>query len=153
MNRLHLPSFDAKIRKNDKAALEIFDPLRKKYVALTAEEWVRQHFVHYLISEKNYPASHIANEMGIKYHTLTRRCDTVVYDDRLQPIMVIEYKEPEARLTQKVFDQITRYNSVLRVPYIAVSNGMTHYCCHLNYEQQSYRYLENFPDYRTLQPL
>jgi hypothetical protein len=146
---LNLPSFDTKIRKKG-CGLEIFDPLRKKYVALTPEEWVRQHFVHYLISEKQFPASLIANEAGIRLHSLVKRCDTVVYNRRLEPVMIAEYKRPDITITQEVFDQVTRYNGVLKVPCIVVSNGLIHHCCRMDYERQSYRYLTDIPAYHEL---
>lgn len=149
MYPLNLPSFDAKIKKTEKGIL-IFDILRRKYVVLTPEEWVRQHFVHYLVGDKKYPASLMGNEVGIKLHTLNRRCDTVIYDRQLQPLMVIEYKEPKVPITQQVFEQIIRYNRVLRVPFLVVSNGMSHYCCHMNYEDQSVTYLKEIPDYEAL---
>lgn len=149
MYDLNLPSFDTKIRKKG-GELEIFDPLRKKYVALTPEEWVRQHFVHYLISEKQFPQSLIANETGIKLNSLSKRCDTVVYNRQLQPMMIVEYKRPDIPITQAVFDQITRYNSVLKVPYIVVSNGLVHYCCQLDYVRRSYRYLTEIPTYQEI---
>lgn len=149
MYDLNLPSFDTKIRKKGDV-LEIFDPLRKKYVALTPEEWVRQHFVHYLIAEKQFPGSLIANEAGIKLNSLSKRCDTVVYNRQLNPIMIIEYKRPDVTITQEVFDQVTRYNSVLKVPYIVVSNGLVHHCCQMDYEKLSYCYLTEIPTYREI---
>ncbi|MBK5195683.1 MAG: type I restriction enzyme HsdR N-terminal domain-containing protein [Proteiniphilum sp.] len=149
MYALNLPSFDAKIRKNGDG-FEIFDSLRRKYVALTPEEWVRQHFVHYLITEKKYPASRIANEAAIRLNSLTRRCDSVVYNIRLEPVMIIEYKEPGITITQQVFDQVARYNSVLRVPYIVVSNGISHYCYRIDYETQTYTFLTDIPMYTEL---
>ncbi|MDD4777827.1 MAG: type I restriction enzyme HsdR N-terminal domain-containing protein [Fermentimonas sp.] len=149
MYSLNLPTYDAKIRKKG-SGLEIFDPLRRKYVSLTPEEWVRQHFVNYLITDKNYPASLMSNEAGIKLNSLTLRCDTIVYNNILEALMVIEYKESNVQITQQVFDQIVRYNNVLKVPYIVVSNGITHYCCKIDYENQSYEYLTEIPDYQTL---
>lgn len=149
MYSLNLPTYEAKIRKNSNG-LEIFDPLRRKYIALTPEEWVRQHFVNYLINYKNYPASLMANEAGIKLNSLTRRCDTVVYNNQLEPLMIIEYKESKVQITQNVFDQIVRYNTVLKVPYIVVSNGISHYCCRMNYEDQSFEYLTDIPEYQSL---
>lgn len=150
MHDLNLPSFNAKIRKKGEV-MEIFDPLRKKYLVLTPEEWVRQHFVHYLISEKQFPGSLIANEAGIKLNSLSKRCDTVVYNRRLEPMMIVEYKRPDVVITQKIFDQITRYNSVLKVPYIVVSNGLVHHCCHIDYVRQSYQYLTEIPGYNEMQ--
>ncbi len=149
MYSLNLPSYDAKIRKNG-SLMEIYDSLRRKYVALTPEEWVRQHFVNWLISDKEYPTSLMANEAGIKLNSLTRRCDTVVYDQHLDPLMIIEYKESNISITQDVFDQVVRYNTVLKVPYIVVSNGVNHYCCKMNYEKQSYDFLTDIPNYREL---
>lgn len=149
MYALNLPSYEAKIRKKGDG-FEIFDPLRRKYLILTPEEWVRQHFVHYLISEKGYPASLIANEISLKLHSLTRRCDTVVYNRQLEPVMILEYKEPNVSVTQQVFDQVARYNSVLRVQHIVVSNGMQHYCYQLDYQDLSYKFLTEIPDYSEL---
>lgn len=149
MYSLNLPTYEAKIRKNSNG-LEIFDPLRRKYIALTPEEWVRQHFINYLINYKNYPSSLMANEAGIKLNSLTRRCDTVVYNNQLEPLMIIEYKESKVQITQNVFDQVVRYNTVLKVPYIVVSNGISHYCCRMNYEDQSFEYLTDIPEYQSL---
>ena len=149
MYSLNLPSYDAKIRKNG-SLMEIYDPLRRKFIALTPEEWVRQHFVNWLISDKEYPTSLMANEAGIKLNSLTRRCDTVVYNQHLDPLMIIEYKESNISITQDVFDQVVRYNTVLKVPYIVVSNGVNHYCCKMNYEKQSYDFLTDIPNYREL---
>lgn len=149
MYRLNLPSYDAKIRKNS-TGYEIFDPLRRKYLQLTPEEWVRQHFVNYLIVEKGYPASLIANEASLKLNSLRRRCDTVVYNTLLQPVMILEYKEPQVTITQEVFDQVARYNSVLRVKNVVVSNGLQHYCYRLNFDDLSYQFLQEIPNYKEL---
>lgn len=149
MYSLNLPTFDAKIRKTG-VGIEIFDPLRRKYVSLTPEEWVRQHFVHYLVSEKGYPASLMVNETAIKLNSLTKRCDTVVYNQQLEPLVICEYKKPDIEITQQVFDQIVRYNIVLKVRYLIVSNGMTHYCCKMNYEDMSFEYLQEIPQYKSL---
>lgn len=149
MYSLNLPSYDAKIRKNG-SLMEIYDSLRRKYVALTPEEWVRQHFVNWLIRDKEYPTSLMANEAGIRLNSLTRRCDTVVYNPYLDPLMIIEYKESNISITQDVFDQVVRYNTVLKVQYIIVSNGVNHYCCKMNYDKQSYDFLTDIPNYREL---
>lgn len=149
MYALNLPPFEPKIRKN-RTGFDIFDVLRRKYVRLTPEEWVRQHFVNYLSTTKNYPISLMANEIGITLNQMTRRCDTVVYDKNLCPKMIIEYKEPTVTITQPVFDQIVRYNMVLKVDYLIISNGLTHYCCKLDYDTQSAHYLEDIPAYNEL---
>lgn len=143
---LNLPAFPVKvIVKNGKTF--IFDPVRRKYVALTPEEWVRQHFVNYLITEKGYPSGLVANEVAIKLNHTNKRCDTVVYDRYLDPLVVIEYKSPAIEITNSVFDQIARYNMVLKVPYLIISNGLSHYCCRIDYKTQTYRFLEEIPDY------
>lgn len=149
MYALNLPVFDVKIRKTD-TGFEIFDVLRKKYIVLTPEEWVRQHFVHYLIKEKKYPASLMVNEATIQLNSLTKRCDTVVYDRQLSPLAICEFKKPDVEISQVVFDQIVRYNIVLKVKYLIVSNGMTHYCCKMNYDNMSFDYLQTIPDYTEI---
>lgn len=149
MYELNLPPFDAKISKTENGLI-IFDNLRRKHIALTPEEWVRQHFVHYLISQKGYPASLMANEAKITLNSLIRRCDTIVYNKHLEPLMILEYKNPDVVISQQVFDQIVRYNIVLRVKYLIVSNGKSHYCCKMNYETQTFDYLNDIPDYTTL---
>ncbi len=149
MSTLNLPSFDVKMRKNENV-LEIFDPLRRKYLVLTPEEWVRQHFINYLITEKGYPATLMANEKLIKLNSLSRRCDTVVYNREMNPVAICEYKNPDIEVTQEVFDQIIRYNIVLRVNYLIVSNGINHYCCKVNNEDLSYVFLEEIPHYKDL---
>lgn len=117
---------------------------------MTPEERVRQHFVHYLISEKGYPASLMANEAMIRLNSLTRRCDTVVYDNSLRPVVICEFKKPDVEITQQVFDQVVRYNIVLKVKYLIVSNGMSHYCCRMNYSDMSFDYLQEIPEYGDL---
>ena len=113
---LNLPKYEAKIiRRNEKHY--IWDCLRRRYIALTPEEWVRQHFVHYLIEYKSYPAALLANEVSLRLHGMSRRCDTVLYDREVRPRMIIEYKAPHIPVTQQVFDQICRYNFVLQVDW------------------------------------
>lgn len=149
MLRLNLPPFPFKIARNE-SYTTIFDPLRKKYVALTPEEWVRQHFVQFLINEKGFPAALIANEIGIKLNRTSKRCDTVVYNKELTPVVLIEYKAPEIEITQKVFEQISRYNIVFKVPYLIISNGLNHYCCRIDYETQQVSFLKEIPDYQDI---
>jgi len=129
---------------------QIFDILRRKYVALTPEEWVRQHFIHYLVEHKNYPSSLLANEVPLQIGEKRMRADSVLYDNQLHPRMIIEYKAPNITLTQKVFDQITIYNLLLHVDYLIVSNGMTTYICKMDYEKQTYKFLEAIPNYENI---
>lgn len=125
--RLNLPSARLSLRQGAKG-VEVHDVYRSKWVLLTPEEWVRQHFVHYLVEYLGYPAGMVANEMGINLNSTSRRCDTVVFSLSLAPLMIVEYKAPSVRIDQKVLDQIVSYNTVLRVPYLVVSNGLHHYC-------------------------
>lgn len=144
---LNLPRFPQQLR-NGRKGPEIFDSLRKKWVALTPEEWVRQNFTAWLISEKGYPASLMANEVGIKLNGLTRRCDTVIYSQTLNPLAIVEYKAPGVEITQQVFDQIARYNMVLGAGTLIVSNGMKHFCCRYN-GNNSYVFLPEIPEYQN----
>ena len=130
----------------------IFDQLRRKYVALTPEEWVRQHFIHYLIEQKGYPQGLLANEIQLQIGDKHLRCDTLLYNKVLQPRMIIEYKAPSVALSQKVFDQITVYNFLLKVDYLIVSNGIQHICCRMDYANQRYSFLKDIPDYIDLEP-
>ena len=128
----------------------IYDTLRRKYVKLTPEEWVRQHFVHMLVERKGYPGALMANEVALKVGEKRLRADTVLYDSRLRPRMIVEYKAPHVAITQAVFDQIATYNLLLRVDYLVVSNGLSHYCCRMDYENRQYRYLQDIPLYAEL---
>lgn len=149
MLALNLPKFEVKVSvQNGKPV--IFDRLRRKYVIITPEEWVRQHFINFLLSEKQYPENLIANEIGIKLNNTQKRCDTVVYDRLLVPLVIIEYKAPSVEITINVFDQIVRYNMVLKAKYLIVSNGLQHFCCKINYEKGDYSFLEEIPVYSKL---
>lgn len=149
MPSLNLPLYAAKIsEKNGKRS--IFDIVRRKYVVLTPEEWVRQHFINYLITEKGFPAELIANEVSLVLNGTSKRCDTVIYNRFLAPLMIVEYKAPHIEITQAVFDQIVRYNMVMRVEYLVVSNGMVHYCCKIDYEKGSYSFIEGIPEYQFI---
>ena len=149
MYELNLPKYGIKIA-NENGHLTIFDVLRRKYVALTPEEWVRQHFVHYLIGHKGYPQTLMANEIQLAIGNKKLRCDSVLYDRSLKPRMIIEYKAPTVNITQKVFDQITVYNMLLHVDYLVVSNGIKHYCCQMDYDNQKYLFLKDIPDYQEI---
>lgn len=151
MFSLNLPSIEANIKKEGEKTL-IFDSLRKRFVALTPEEWVRQHFVNYLSGHKGYPTSLMANEISITLNGMVRRCDTVVYNRSLEPLVIIEYKAPTIDISQNTFGQAMAYNRVLRVPYIIISNGLKHYCCHLDYTEMKAEFLADIPTYPDLQP-
>lgn len=129
---------------------KILDVLRRKYVTLTPEEWVRQHFVHFLINDKGYPQMLMANEVELRAGDKRLRCDSVLYDKALQPRMIMEYKAPTVELSQRVFDQISAYNLLMHVDYLVVSNGLQHFCCKMDYERQQYTFLDEVPDYGSL---
>lgn len=146
---LNLPSYPAKLQvRNGKNV--IFDPLRRKFVALTPEEWVRQHFTHFLTEYKGYPKGLLANEVQLDLNGTKKRCDTVLFNKDLSAKMIVEYKAPSVEITQAVFDQITRYNMVLKVDYLIVSNGINHYCCHIDYSTMKHSFLPDIPNYSEL---
>ena len=150
MYRLNLPPYPIKVVERDNKQL-IFDFLRRKYVALTPEEWVRQHFVHFLIDHKGYPQGLMGNEIELRVGEKRLRCDTVLYaQEGLVPRMIIEYKRPDVDITQKVFNQICRYNMVLEVEYLVVSNGLKHYCCKVDLQNGTYTFLQDIPPYSDL---
>jgi len=149
MRTLNLPPYPFRLTEKD-GKTYIYDLLRRKRVILTPEEWVRQHFVRFLISARSYPPARIANEVSINVNTTAKRCDTVVYNDFLTPLVIIEYKAPEVSVTEEVFNQIARYNSALHVPYLIVSNGMKHYCCRIDYQTMESRFLDDIPAYDVI---
>ena len=149
MRTLNLPSYPFQLTEKG-GKTYIYDPLRRRRVTLTPEEWVRQHFVRFLITARSYPPTRIANEVSINVNTTAKRCDTVVYDDFLTPLVIIEYKAPEVNITDEVFNQIARYNSVLRAPYLMVSNGLKHYCCRMDYLTMESRFLDDIPNFKEI---
>lgn len=146
MEQLNFPEYQFKII-SERNQTKIFDIVRKKYVVLTPEEWVRQHFIRFLIEEKKYPASLIAVEVGLKYNTLQKRADIVVYGKNTQPLMLIECKAAHVKISQETFHQAAVYNMNFKVQYLVVSNGIAHYCCKMNYEANSYDFLPQLPDF------
>jgi len=149
MLQLNLPAYSFNIKK-EKGNHFIFDSIRKRFVSLTPEEWVRQHFVAFLIEEKKYPSALIANEMTISYNGLKKRCDTLIYNRNREIVLIIEYKAPHVAITQEVFDQVAVYNMKLKVNYMIISNGMEHFCCRIDYENMRYDYLKEIPCFDEL---
>lgn len=149
MQQLNLPAYDIRTREEN-GKMTVLDTLRRRYVALTPEEWVRQHFVHFLIAHKGYPPTLLANEVPLHIGGKQLRADSVLYDSALHPRMIIEYKAPTVAITQKVFNQIVAYNLLLRADYLIVSNGMQHYCCKVDYEKRGYSFLQDIPEYSDL---
>lgn len=149
MPTLNLPPIQAKVIYRNNIP-HIFDIIRAKYVTLTPEEWVRQHFVHYLINHLGYPSGLIANEISINLNNTKKRCDTIIYDKQLSPIMLIEYKAPDIPITNETFKQAMRYNMELHVPHLILSNGKKHYCCHIKYEENEIEYCQKIPTYSEI---
>ena len=128
----------------------IFDIIRKKYVVLTPEEWVRQHWVHYLCKTMQYPKALIRVEMGLKVNDLQKRSDIVVFNRSGNPCLIVECKNPDVPITQKTFEQIANYNLTFRVSYLIVSNGVQTYCTQLNLHQKSFSHLDKIPSFIEL---
>ena len=149
MERLNLPPYEIKTKQTC-GKTYIYDILRRKFIALTPEEWVRQHFIHFLINYKGYPPALLANEIELTIGQKKLRCDSVLYTRQLMPRMIIEYKAPTIQITQKTFNQIFAYNTLLHAEYLVVSHGIKHYCCKIDYEKNSYAFLEEIPKYESL---
>jgi hypothetical protein len=143
---LNLPSYPLRIKKKGDITY-IFDEIRKKFLVLTPEEWVRQHLVHFLVQEKKYPRSLIQLEGGLKLNSLQKRSDILIYNSTGNKIVLVECKAPSVKITQNTFDQIARYNFIHRVQWLLVSNGLQHYCCEINFEDETYRFVEELPEY------
>lgn len=146
MQQLNLPEYAFRIKTEDGKTM-IFDAIRRKFVALTPEEWVRQNFIEYLKTEKNYPASLMAVEKQITINQMQRRFDLLVYSRTHQPCLIAEFKAPDVKITQDVFDQVVRYNMALKVAGIIVSNGLQHFACKMDYANNTYSYLREIPGY------
>jgi hypothetical protein len=143
---LNLPSFGLKI-KEENGIYYIFDQIRKKYLVLTPEEWVRQHLIHFLIEVKKYPGSLMKLEGGLKLNNLQKRSDILLFNKNGKKIILVECKAPAVKITQDTFDQIARYNFVHKVEWLLVSNGIEHFCCRIDYDKKTYSFVEELPDY------
>ncbi len=147
--RLNLPLVKLQIKKKlDK--LYVFDVTRKKELLITPEEWVRQHIIHFLKNEYGYPFSLMSSEGGLNINSNIQRYDLLCYGNTGLPLVLVECKAPEIKLTQEVFDQAARYNYKLNVPYILITNGLEHYCCAVDVENKSYKFLTSVPSFKSL---
>lgn len=146
MQKLNFPTFTFRF-KNSENKVAIFDEIRKKFIILTPEEWVRQHVTQYLLQEKKYPKSYINVEKLIKINDLTKRYDLVVFQPDGTLFLLVECKAPEVKITQQTFDQIARYNLTLKAKYLMVTNGLNHYFCEMDFENEKYVFLEQIPDF------
>ena len=148
---LNMPNYSDRIRlRKQDEQVQIFDPIRGKWLVLTPEEWVRQNTIIYISDTLEAPMTRIANEVAINYNGLTKRCDSIIYDDYGKPLIIIEYKRTDVQITQHVFDQIATYNMQLRVPYLIVSNGLQHILCKVDFENRKYIFAEQWPKYNEL---
>lgn len=148
---MNLPEYESiRLRKTANGKHEVLDVLRQRFVALTPEEWVRQHFVHFLVSHKGYPAALMANEVELTVGGKRLRCDSVLFDKERKPRMIIEYKAESIPLTDKVLTQVATYNMLLHVDYLMVSNGNTHLCLHYNHGKRKWEFLPGIPQYSEL---
>ena len=150
MKELNLPAYSFNITSVEKFE-KIFDPIRKKYVKLTEEEWVRQNFIQYLVKEGKYAAGLIGVEVAFPFNRMKRRIDILIHNRMGQPVMIIECKAPEVNIDDKVFDQIVNYNMEYKVPYIVVTNGLVHYVCKVDHENKKWDFLNVIPLYEDLQ--
>jgi hypothetical protein len=146
MQKLQFPTYSFRF-KNSENKVAIFDEIRKKFIILTPEEWVRQHVVQYLLQDKKYPKSYVNVEKLIKINDLSKRYDIIVYQPNGEIYLLIECKAPEIPITQHTFDQIARYNLVLKAKYLMVTNGLNHYFCQMDFENEKYVFLKELPHF------
>ena len=146
MYKLNLPDYDPSLKKEN-GKVWIFDVIRKKYIVLTPEEWVRQHFINYLIAELKYPKSLFRIEGSLTYNKLQKRSDILVFNRNGKAWMLIECKSPTIKLNQKAFNQVAVYNMTLGAKYLAVTNGMAHFCFEAAQTGNEPKALQNFPEF------
>ena len=151
MKELNLPRYSFNIKTDSEGKKVVFDDIRKRWVTLAPEEWVRQNFVQYLIHHKGYPGSLIGIEVTFKMNSLTRRADILVYNRVGNPVLIVECKAPDVKIDNNVFDQIVAYNRKFRLRYIVVTNGIKHYACVNEGEGGNYDFLKSIPDFKSLQ--
>ena len=143
---LKIPSFNYKIKK-EKNYIFIYDEIRRKYVKLTPEEWVRQHFIHYLINYFQYPKTLISIERGLQYNRMDKRFDIMVYNRDGHPFMIVECKAPTVKINQKTFEQASCYNSEIKANYLVVTNGRDHFCCRIDHESKKFCFMDDLPEF------
>lgn len=148
MQKLNFPAYAFRF-KNSENKIAVFDEIRKKFVVLTPEEWVRQHVVQFLLTDKNYPKSYINVEKVLKINGITKRYDAVVFKPDGSIFLLIECKAPEVPISQNTFDQIARYNMTLKADYLMVTNGLNHYFCRMDFENEQYQFLRELPDFKN----
>lgn len=147
MQPLNFPNYTFRF-KNSENKMSIFDEIRKKFIQLTPEEWVRQHVVQFLIEEKNYPKSYINVEKVVKVNGMSKRYDIVVFNPDGSIFLLIECKAPEINISQTTFDQIARYNMILNANFLMVTNGLNHYFCQMDFQKKTYHFLKELPHFK-----
>jgi hypothetical protein len=150
LDTLNLPAYEFQQRERA-GKREIYDPIRQKYVRLTPEEWVRQHFVQYLIRDRGVPRGLVTVEQSFDYQGMARRADIIVHDRAGQPLLMTECKAPAVPLEQATLDQVARYNRVVDAPFLIITNGLEHYCCRIDRAAESYEFLDAVPAYDAMQ--
>ena len=148
MQALNLPQYDIKI-KREEGKKYIFDSIRKKYLLLTPEEWVRQNFVQFLVKDRGFPVGLIQIEKGLKLNELQKRADILV-NKGISPMVLVECKSIDVAISQETFEQVARYNSHFKVPYLIVTNGLNHFCAKIDFKNNSFEFLEDIPNYKNL---
>ena len=147
MQKLNFPEYQFRFKSSENK-VSIFDQIRKKFIILTPEEWVRQHTIHFLIKQKEYPESLINVEKLIKINDLKKRYDIVIFNPDGSIYLIVECKSPDVKISQEVFDQIARYNLTLQAEYLMITNGISHYYCQMDYNHKKYTFLRDIPDYK-----
>ena len=150
MESLNLPAFDTRIRDRNGQRAEIWDDFRKKYIALTPEEWVRQHILHFLAFHRGYPASLIRVEASLTHNQMKKRSDIIAYNNHGKPVLLVECKAPQVEITQGVFDQVAMYNVSFSGNYLVVTNGMEHFCCVIDQANKNWKFLPDIPHYSDI---
>ena len=148
MQKLNFPAYSFRF-KNSENKEYVFDEIRKKFILLTPEEWVRIHVVRFLLEVKKYPKSWVSVEKKIKINGLTKRYDVVVFQQDGSIFLLVECKQPNIEINQTTFDQIARYNMILKANYLMVTNGLNHYFCEMDFEKEHYLFLSDIPSYQT----
>lgn len=144
MLKLNLPPTEIPLQRRGDT-LYVWDHLRKRMIKLTPEEWVRQNFTRWMINDLHYPATHLAHEVSLSINGMTKRCDAVFYNSDMTPRIILEFKAPHINITQRTFNQISRYNMVMHVPMLIISNGIQHYCLQVDYQNETYSFLDHIP--------
>lgn len=149
IDKITIPLSKLRLQKKN-GNFYVWDEIRKKYVVLTPEEFVRQNFVAWLTTSFGYPKTHIANEIEINLNGTKKRCDSIIYSSDFKPQVIIEYKAPGIPLNAEIFNQILRYNFALKAKFLIISNGVSHYCIKVDYQNQNYDFLDFIPDYNYI---